>query len=600
MEVTNKKLSILDDIQMIIYGKRKEPLTPIEINRLFQLPASPEFNLIIYRALQKKVINPDVTLLQAIARAKNGEYLISIALCLRYGADVNMYVDAPRLGTIHLLGYVYNILVEDVDNSILNTIVIMLIIHGSRPSLPIFDNRAGKIRNNNEVTSPYLSVRDWLYDKGYKTILDTINIGDPNEIQNILDPDSSAMLSILLDNAILTSREYQPQDMSLAIRSFSNGVFDKIPTPSAKILMDFKSLEESVVYLNSDSYQALIKRGQLPSYILINKILINMRDYKNTGKIVLVQELEKILLSSISVGTQLDMDQFNIISVMGKDILESVTREYEKPYWSKICKSSNRDKIPDPLRKLAISLNVDPTLSQNAVCESITALSKSDKEALKEAARKRQQLRMNANLGHINEFIGDKTPTLVCRNKSLLPHDPLDYNDIDIAYYRDQQGAVWCFGSDSFESLLETGINPYNSVELPESFKDELKYRILVLKRLGINSTELGVYASKIPITFSESIDSLTDKDIVSEKSSQQELLNFTQLASKYNISPVTIKSLTKQSMIEAFQSIGYNVNLNPLSTSHSLITTARIVNYLYTINPNNINSFFDSLNQYN
>jgi len=610
--------SMLIEVQKKMFGQRSEKLTPIEINRLFQSPITPEFNLTIYRALQRKVIDPDIAILQAIPRATTREYLIPIALCLRYGADANMYVDAPKLGTIHILGYVYNILGGDrfknttdvADESVLNTIILMLVAEGSRSSLPMYDKRAGKIRTiDDRDISSSLSVTEWLNDQGYNTILNRVNIGDSSELQKFVDKDSLSILSILLDKSVLMGRDYEARDMFLAIRAYSLVSIDKIPTPDTIIMLDYKSLDDAVNHLNAAAFDKLIKRGQIPSYILINKIIIGMKTYRNTGRIIVVQELEQMLLISVSVGVQLDQDQLSIISSMGQDVLTSVSREYEQPYWRKICKAStdsdtkfsNISHSPNQLRRLAISLNIDPNMSKTALCDTINILSKADKEALKEAARKRQQLRISADMGTTNDFLGGKIPNLVCRNKTLLPHDPYDYNDIDIAYYRDDQGTVWCFTSDAFTNILETGINPYNSTVLPDTFKEQLRYRINLLKRLGIdaNRGEVGVYATRLastPVTFSSSIDSLTNKDMINEKSSEQALDLFVQLASRNGISSETIKSLTKENMMNALRSVNYDINLTQLSTSHALITTARIVEYMNYTNPDNVKIFFSSL----
>jgi len=618
---------MLNELQKKIYGQRNERLTPTEINRLFQSPITPEFNLTLYRALQRNAINPDVTILQAIPRAKTREYLIPIALCLRFKTDPNMYVDAPKLGTIHILGYVYSLLGGDkfsddndrfsgesldnkpsglssiADENVLNTIVLMLVAKGSRPSLPMYDRKAGKIRTDGDFPSSSLSVVEWLNDQGYKTILERVNTGDPSDLQKFLDKESLTALSILLDMPSLIGRDYEPKDMLLSIRAFSPISFDKIPTPNTVTMMDYKSLDDSVTYLNSFAYDRLIKRGQMPSYLLINKILIGMKTYKNLGHIIAIQELETMLLSSISVGTQLDQDQLAIISTMGQDILAAVTKEYDQPYWRKICKAPNppgtNSLTPEPLRRLAISLNIYPTMNKSAICDNINNLAKADKEALKEAARRRQQLRIAADMGTLNEFLGDKTPNLVCRNRSLLQQNPFDYNDIDLAYYRDDQGAVWCFSSETFSSILESGINPYNSTLLPDSFKEQLRYQIDVLRRLGIdaNRGEIGIYSSRIPITFDKSIDSLTAKDIVSEASSEQALNLFIQLAGRNNLTPDTIRNLSKEQMMNALRSIDYTVNLAPLSTSHSLVTTSRIIEYLNRLDPDAVKNFFSSLN---
>jgi len=609
----------LDEVQKKIFGQRSEKLTPLEIHQLFQLPITPEFNLIFYRALQRNAIDPDISLLQIIPKAKTRDYLIPLSLCLRFGADINMYVNAPKLGIIHILGYVYSILgtllhsETSYDENILNTIILLLLAKGSRPSFPIYDNKITRSESDKnlpetvklsidhlpEPSTPSLTVLEWLNIQGYSTILTRINIGDSSDLQKYIDDQSLTVLSILLDNPGIMKRPYDSKDMILAIKSFSTTSFNKIPLPSNKVMMDYKSLTDTVDYFNSTAFDKLIKQGQLPSYILTNKILIMMRDHKNQNKLITVQELERMLLTSISVGTQLDNDQLNIISVMGRDVLDSVTKEYEQPYWKKICKSSNQTKeVPESLLRLAIALNIDHTMSQAGICDSINTLSKADKEALKQAAIKRQQMRLASDLGTMNEFLAGTTPALVCRNKSLLPNDPFDYNDIDIAYYRDDQGAIWCFGSDSFSSVLESGINPYNSTALPESFKEQLRYQIDILDRLGVNASRgsIGIYASKTPTTFSKALDTFNNKDIITEENSRHALEIFIQIAIANGINSDIIKNLSKENMSHGLRSMGFDIDLTSLSTSHALVTTARIIDYLNKTDPNIIRRFFETL----
>ena len=385
----------------------------------------------------------------------------------------------------------------------------------------------------------------------------------------------------------LMNRDYEAKDIILAIRAFTP--IDSIPVQTALIMIDYKSLYDCVTYLNSDAFEKLLDAGQLPSYLLINKILTNMKFYKTRGRIMAHQELEKMLTASITIGVQLDREQLNIISTLGQNVLDIVMKDYEIPYWRKICKASHKI-VPQRLRQLAISLNIDPDLSQTAICDNISKLAKSDKEAIKDAAKKRQQLRMSSNLGHIYEFQNEHIPNLTCSNKTLLLNDPFDYNDIDIAYYRDDQGDIWCFTSDSFDSLLENGLNPYNSTTLPQSLKDQLYYKIDILKKLDL-------YRISSPITLSTAIDNLSLNDSVSEKNSEQVVNNFIHLANRYNVNIDIIKNLSKDSMMVALNSIGYNVDLTSLVTSHALITTAYIIEYVNQIDPETIKHFFNSIN---
>lgn len=598
---TNKSGNVINDLQKKIFGERNETLTPMEINRLFQYPITPEFIITLYRALQDEAIDPDVTILQILTKAKTKDYLIPIALCLRFGADANMYVQAPNVGIVHILGYIYIISKKiDADPSVLTAIVLMFLGKGARPTLPLFDKKAGQIRKPGEMIPTTLTVSEWLNDQGYNTILDKVDINDFNELEKIMeDKETLVKLSLLLDEPVLMNRDYKSTDLSLSIKCFSTLSFDKIPIPFDIVMMDHKTLWDAVDYINVNAFDKLLLVGQLPSYLLMTKIITTMIQFKGTGFIVAVQELQKMLLSAIAIGSQLDKDQLNLISMLGQDVLVAVNKEYEQPYWRKICKSNTANhQPPEVLRRLAISLNLDSTMSKNGICDAIQSLSQADPDIVKEAARRRQQLRMSSDLGYITEFIQGNIPALVPRNKNLLQYDPFDYNDIDVAYYRDDQGAVWYFSSDMFSSLVETGKNPYNNTIMPLSFIETLKCQMKVLKNLGIdvNEGEVGVYASKIAVTYGKSIDSLQEKDVVSEKASERAVNRFIQLASENGVSSETIKSLTKPMMMDSLKSIQFNVNLQPLSTAHALVVTARIIQYVNKTNPQLTKTYFNAL----
>lgn len=592
----------LSEVQKKIYGTRTQELTPAEVYRMFGLPIDPEFNLILYRALERRAISPDVAILQAIPRAVTNPYLMSIALCLRFGANPNMYVNAPKLGTIHILGYIYYVLggdrfssAEGADSAVLNTIVLMFIIKGSRPSLPVFDRNAGRIRSEMDTVAESISVTQWVTDQGYPHILDKITSGDPRELQKSVDSESLVQLAIYLDMPEISPRLFQASDQINAIRAHCHNVFDQIPVLNTVVGMDYETLEEAVTDLNATAYTALLSKGQSPSYLLLNRLLLDMQYFKTRGGIIALKELEYMLVQSVTTGSQLDLDQRTILATLGPDILEVVTKSYAVPYWLKVCKSS-ATRTPAELKHLAAALNLDPSMSTAALCRDISAMAKADKEALKEAAKRRQQLRMVADLGTMNEFLNGKTPNLTCRNRSSFTHDPLEYNDVDIAYYRDDQGAVWCFPSDRFSALLETGVNPYNQTALPDSFLAQVRYQITILEVLGIQATEVGVAVAKVPATFISAIDSLTSPDTMNEKTSAHSVQEFLSRGSVNGVALQTLRGATKDQMMAALRTIKYEVNIAPLTTSHALVTTARIVNHVAHTEPSAVKTFFQAL----
>jgi hypothetical protein len=412
-----------------------------------------------------------------------------------------------------------------------------------------------------------------------------------------VDSDSLVQLSIYLNDAKYAPREYIPADMISAINARSDEVMKRIPFLDVRVQTDYKTLVEAVNYLNAPAYIRLLEHGQMPSYVLVNRILVDMRNYRNRGSVLAAQELQNMLERSVALGTELDADQRNILSTLGPDVLSSVLKAYDIPYWRKVCNSTETlTGPPDRLKHLAVSLNIDPSMSEAAICNNISRLAKADKDALKEAAKRRQQMRMISDMGTMDEFLNGKTPNLTCRNASQLPHSPFEYNDVDIAWYRDDQGAIWCFSSQSFAGLLETGVNPYNQTLLPTTFLEQIQYQIDVLQTLGIAAGEgdVGIYSSHVPVTFTEAIDSLTKEDKISESASADAVSHLTTLASQYGISASVLRSLTRANMTAALRSIGYDIDLSGLTTSHALVTTARVIS---DMKETDLDPFFASIN---
>lgn len=584
----NSGTSVLIELQRLIYGQRTSEMTPLEIYNLFQEPITSEFNLTLYLALQQQKLNPNITILQIIPRANSKEYLIPIALCLRFGTDPNLYVNAPKLGIIHIMGYIYYSLGRNSDKNILNTIVLMFLAKGTRPSLQMFDANAGKIRNPTELP-PMLTTLEWINNQGYQTILNQVTIAEASELQKYLDAESLASLSLILDMTNLINRPYQEKDMTLAIRAFSKKSIEKIPRPTIIEEMDYKSIDDAVTYLNFDAFDYLVNQGCIPSYLIVNTLLVNMRAYKNMNNYLAVQSLEKMLISSVSVGVQLDSDQLVILSTMNKEIISTIVQYYEQPQWLKLCRVPGTP-LNESLKKIAVTLNLDTTLSSQSTCRDLSKLSAADKTVLIDAARRRQQLRLAVECGTIDDFIGGNVPNLTIRNASVMTHSPFDYNDIDISYYKDDQGAIWGFTSDKYRDILEGGVNPYNSTILPDTFKEQLKYKLSFFK-------EQEDPVPKHPLTFAEALNNLTVPERITDNSSEESLRKFMLLSVNHGISTETIRTLSKEQMARSLRVIGFTPDLAPLSTSHAFVTTARIVNYVNQSKSDLVKLFFDSLN---
>jgi hypothetical protein len=644
-----------DQVQRKIYGQRIEDITPVETYEFFKAPVTPEFNLILLRALQVKALDPDVSILQALATATNKQYLIPIALCLREGVDTNMYVAMPGVGTIHLLGYIYlsfiklygdevfnqasyvsttdenalpwnntynpityntpseDLIVHESSNYnlndsvvLLNVVVLMLLIRGSRPQMPMFDDNAGKIAPPDDIVKRFqtnytvvrtnnsrISVVDWLRSQGYNTVLEQITIGVAANLQTVIDDNSMNLLSIILDDPTIRGRDYVASDYDLAIQAYSSVVIQQIPIPTDIVIMDYRVLNMAVDYLNAAVFINLVNQGYEPSYLLLTKIIVAMKIYYDLKHAVSYQELEKMLMASLNAGIQLDNDLIAIVSTIGSNLLDAVMKVYKQPYWKKVCNAKGTE-VPEALRKLAMSLNIGID-GKAGICDRLLALSRADKEALKQAARVRQQQRMSADVATTDQYLNDKTPTVMCHNRSLLAHDPDEYNDIDIAYYKDDQGAVWCFTSDAFNTLLKTRMNPYNNTALPQFFLDKVSYQLNMLQRLGLeNITQ--IITMKAPMTYGEALDKLNEVDVISNIESEDAVNTFIQLGVQNNFSLLSIRDLTKEQMMAALRTIGYDIDLKLLTDSHALIITARLLKYVASKRADAVPVFFASL----
>ena len=600
----NQNKNIFSVLQDKFMGKTGEKLSLVEINYLFNRPLSPEFILILKEAIERKLMEPDDAFIQLLARSKTKDYLIPMALCIRNkDFNPNFYVNIQNLGIIHILGYVHYVLPDHIE--IRDSIIYMLLLKSSNYSLPIFDKTGGSIKNyveENEFKT--ISVKEWIQNQGYTSPILKIKVLNNDKILEPLDNKTKNNLAMILDNPSLGDNDYKSADMTNAIRSFSKLTMNSIPFSNTMILMDNKYLVESVIYLNYNSFQFIIEKGVFPSYILINKIILAMKFYSTKKDFVSMKTLENMLVLAISYGSELDMEQYNLLGFTGKIVLENINKEYNQPYWRKICKSSfggkedNFDKnIPDNLKRTALSLNIDPYLGKKGICESISQLSKADKELIKETMQKRQKYRMTAALGNINDFMDETVPTLRCRNGNLLQNDVNSYIDIAISSYKDDQGAIWCFTDDNYSNILENGTNQYNGTKIPESFKNDIQNKIKILKDLGMEP-KTGYAAADFPRLFSQSIDKITENDIISDKNSILEISKFKNLAIKNNVPVDIFENFDKNRMLISLNNLGLSkeyIEADQLSNSHLLVTIARIINFKNQMGEN-IMPFFQSL----
>ncbi len=566
------------DIQFrkLLLGSRKEPLTGVELDALLQGTPSSEFILQLLVGLKNKNISADQLLIKAISNARAEDDLLPVALALRFGASPNLYVNVDNVGVIHIIGFSYIKLQGSADTPVINAIIIMLKASGTKSVNPIFDTKGGGIKTESELIA-MMSVDQWLSDQGYGSILPLVE-----DSYDQVQPTFLTKIGSLLDRMDLI---ITPVSLPEIIKDHSSNVL----TANINQVSDAEySLGLALRYLNLTAFEMFLDHGMVPDYVFVNRMLIQMKVYRRDQDGLSYTQVREMLEASIIRGIQLDHEQFTLLTTIDSATADDISKKYQKPYWQKTC-SVTGAQATDELKLLAFSLNIDPTSSKETICQNLAALSKADPSALKGAAIRRQMTRISSDVTSIEDFL--TRPDLrkyLCRNRTLTDRNPYEYNDIDISYYKDDGGAVWCFTSDQFDRLRDNKTNPYTGERLSDMFMEGLSRQRNMVKRLGITTTDVK--------TYSEAIDDLTKRDTISNKNSEQITRAFTDMAHINGVSQEELNNLSQRQMTAVLLSLGNNTDLRRLTLSHAKITFYRIGYRMIRDKSDIAASFFNNL----
>ncbi len=571
----------LRDLQKIILGERVEPLSVIEIRNLFSYPTTPESILYIITALNRNKIDPNTTLVQAIDNANNKEDLVPIALSLRYGADPNLYVNAPNIGDIHILAFVYVIL-SNKTSALLNSLVIMLMAMGSDPNRLVFDAKGGIITDEYSLMEPLKgqSVLGWLEEQGYYTIIPQI------ESQKYDDVETTFMttLATFLDKPELIPKESTPRlDEVIGAHSVEifNEYINNVDTQTG--------IRLSRYFLNLDIYERFVDLGGSLKYGEINDLILSVKKYKEAGDIISMGQVREMMLYSISRGAILDQYQMDLIKDIDIRVYQKVLASYEQPYWIKACATTKG--VPDAkLKRLAYQLNLDPEAPKDTLCNQIKMITQADPELVKKSAIVRQQVRIRSDIAYINQFDdGENPPDIKCNNLSLLSNNIYDFPDADIAYYRDYQDSLWCFTSNNYIKMLKKKVNPYTTQPFPEWFLDNINRKVKFISKYRSIEDEL--------VSISITIDNLSRPDIPDNTYSDNNIKNFDKMLVDHDIVEWNISNLTADEMNDLLSNnFKVSVDLRGITREHAEKTFEIISYEELSSNPDLADNFFQQM----
>ena len=609
-------LATLDKILQA--GPNKDnKISLVQLNQLISSypKVTAELLFYLYNALQYDVIDPTELLVVSINNFNYKGHLVLIALAIRFGAELNNYVNYNGLDNIHIGGYLMlkltgnNIqkpsaagqLAKSVHKDLINLAAIMLIVSGSNWNLAMYDASAG----SREARGPGLvgranakskSVIHWLQEQGYDLDLILLTVEDPRLSTAVVHKNLDSnikYLAIVLDRPdLLNNKVLNTDDEATVIIVYANNFYNFLSNKSELITL-------AILHYNSKVIDILLTKPAFDPdqvdccrYGQINFVLIKIKLVIDL--IIMIETLEQILLTFIDYGNSFDQYQFSMLASLNQNSADNIRKKYNQPRWRKECKNAS---IPSTeMKQLGISLQISPDSSKSTFCAALDNYHNSDAEALTRAAIGRQQARIASQHGLVGEFglgSNSKLPDLICRNRAALANDPYEYPDPALSTYRDQTGAIHCFPADMYDLLLQNKINPYTNDKLTNQVLLDIEHKKQQLKQLEIDPMTIA--------TFSKALQLLKQNDQISIDKAKID--NFHQMCAHHGIAAESLQRAKVEDWLAMLRFLNIDSNVTGvqqpfelLTRDHSYMTTIQLIYPILVQRPALRQAFFQQV----
>lgn len=585
----------MSSVESYILGEREQKPTPNEIGQWMSTLTRKKIAALV-TALDKDLISANTVLVSTIdffsePKQQKGPnlYFLSAALALRYGANENLYVNAPGVGTVHILAFLHirsettnegeeraKLDAEDKQfrSESLAFLTALLVAFGSKASRPVFQPTSTDRKFEATTTL------EWIRSQGFNSVLYNLS----QSLSELRDTYRTKIATYLNKPSKADENLIDP---FLAVRTYASDVFASYlstalsrKSTSETVQLD-KLASTAISVFAVDVFSKMLASGYVPTYVQMNSLLLSL---SSKGKL-LSSLSKKMLLDAIQHGAYLDTKQFSLAKIAGEDTAKEVQKEYNEPYWKKACRSTKGLQETDPqLQELAYFLHLDPEHNKKTICKQLEDISSADPNALVQAVEKRMKQYITDLVGYPYEFVNND-PEIRCQNGD---ENIYQYNPLDVAIYRDENGKAWCFTKDLFDNLLKTETNPYTKSPLPTAFLAKLSMKRQVLSKLGLKNLKLR--------TFSESLSKMSSKQEIRDKRSKRVLSEFLSEAEAKGISRRTIENLSPKDMQILLSRIGVEADLESLTDEHALYTLAHAATRAFQETPGTSRNFFSNL----
>ena len=248
---------------------------------------------------------------------------------------------------------------------------------------------------------------------------------------------------------------------------------------------------------NVEIFKILLDKGCECNYLCMSELICRYNKASSVSDSILVRNFGEMLEYAVLTGAEIDNYQIQYLMIEGTaKLLENIRNNYAEPKWKKLCNISRTgDKtqfVTKKLRQLAFNLNLDFSMSPTQICEKLEEINNMDRMDYVKKSIERQEERLVKNLveaGKVRE--GESLERIKCNFRSRVVNNPYAYNDARMAFYREEStGEIWCFTSDLFKTMIDSGKNPYNNNPLPLVFKETIKTQYNLLKILDLNHSK--------------------------------------------------------------------------------------------------------------
>src|SRR3990167_1067579 len=542
------------------------PFTPDQIinfitffNRTEKIPF--EFWAGFKSALVNGTIDPNLFLVRLFDYPIVNKHILIVGMCLRYGGNPNMYVTVDALKkTVHIVSLIYFKMKKSGSLQYIDTIILLFILRSDVLEHLVEDPQGGRIRKEIEYSftqNNTMNVGEYLLSQGYSIIKEYQDHG----IMNVVPIKTLILANIILDNV----SKFDTSDYNFyIIKSLGDKISEKLPISQEHHLWNSQDLYDSYKFLNLSTFKLLLRRGQLPSYPMMNEMILRAKTFSINGIQFGKDVMYEMILESVKAGYKIDIDQNTLISqIVNVDgspddiFFDKVQVAFDQPGWKKVCNYQDKtDDIPLKLRELGIALGIS-TSNKKEICDELEKLTERDRN---ETIAKFRHKNSAYLLGY------------QCDNRSVLADDPENYSDLEITHYKDHRGGKWCFTSDMYEGLLQQRVNIYTLERLPANVILELQRKMDILKELGIplHSRSLSTRLGGI-----WDIDTIED-NVKSIERAQKVLQDRGIDVNRFN----NLKADQVDTLIENIY--GVRTNLRKLTPRHFKITFVWMADWLY------------------